>query len=226
MREIGIRLGTESGATTPVVYVIDDDAAVRDGLQELLAGAGFEPVVFASAERFLAVCDGARRGCVVLDVAMPGMSGPELQAALAARGIDLPIIFLTGHGTVAMSVRAMKVGALDFLEKPVAGDDLIAAVRNALTASAQRNGDQAERAAAQARYAELTAREREVMALAVAGLANKQVARQLGLSHRTVEIHRARAMRKMGAATLLELARAAQLCAQAPARRADPKESD
>jgi len=201
---------------TPIVYVVDDDDAVRAGLEQLLATAGFRVQGFASAEAFLAAGAAGGEGCLVLDVAMPGMSGPELQAALARRASGLAIVFLTGHGDVGTSVRAMKAGAVDFLQKPVAGATLIAAVREAIRREARAHEDQAFRAAARARYAKLTAREREIMALAVAGLANKEIGKRLALSHRTVEIHRARAMRKMRAANLLELARAAELCGIGP----------
>jgi len=197
---------------TPTVHIVDDDAAVRQGLEQLLGASGFRVQSFASAEAFLAACEKGCAGCVVLDVAMPGMSGPALQAALAERNLHLPIIFLTGHGDVPTSVRAIKAGAVEFFEKPVASDLLIAAVRNAMVLEASQHEDQALRAAARARYAKLTAREREIMALAVAGLSNKEIGRRLGVSHRTVEIHRSRAMRKMRAATLLELAHAADLC--------------
>ncbi|MDX1376423.1 MAG: response regulator [Burkholderiales bacterium] len=206
------------------VHVVDDDAAVRRGLGLLLTGAGFEVRSYASAEAFLAESGASPAGCLLLDVAMPGMSGLELQAVLAARGVRLPVIFLTGHGDIPSSVRAMKDGAVEFLEKPVAGDVLIAAVRGALALDAGRHADQTLRAAAQARYATLTEREREIMALAVAGLSNKLIARRLGISHRTIEIHRARAMRKMRAASLLELAREARLCDLAPPERQAPGE--
>lgn len=211
-------------AASPVIYVVDDDAAVRDGLDQLLSGSGFEVRPCADADRFFAACDPARPGCVLLDVAMPGMSGPALQESLAQRGIALPVVFLTAHGDVPTSVRAMKAGALDFLEKPVAGETLLAVVRSALAQHEHHRAEHTARTTARARYAKLTAREREVMTLAVAGLANKEIARKLGLSHRTVEIHRARAMRKMHASTLLELARAAELCGAAPASVASVEE--
>ncbi|MCL4798748.1 MAG: response regulator [Burkholderiales bacterium] len=210
---------------TPIVYIVDDDAAVRRGLEQLIASGGFMVRSFASAEAFLAACEQGCAGCVVLDVAMPGMGGPQLQSVLAQRGLRLPIVFLTAHGDVATSVRAMKAGAVDFLEKPVSGATLIAAVRKAMALEARQHEDHALRAAARARYAKLTAREREVMALAVAGLPNKEIGKRLELSYRTVEIHRARAMRKMRATTLLELAHAAALCgidATGAAPAADP----
>jgi two-component system response regulator FixJ len=201
----------------PAVHIVDDDAAVRQGLEQLFAAVGLQVRTFPTAEAFLAECqqEGCA-GCVVLDVAMPGMSGPELQAALAEREIRVPIIFLTGHGDVPTSVQAMKAGAMEFFEKPIASAALLAAVRNAMAHDAREHEDQAARTVARAYYAKLTGREREVMALAVAGLSNKEIAKRLALSHRTVEIHRARAMRKMRAGSLLELAHAAELCGIAP----------
>lgn len=194
------------------VYIVDDDEAVRRGLEQLLLAAGFEAHSFASAESFLSSSAGTEGGCIVLDIAMPGMNGLDLNAVLHERGVHLPVIFLTGHGDVPTTVRAMKDGALEFLEKPVAGETLLRAVRAALKLEESRHEDHAERAAARARYGTLTAREREVMALAITGLPNKVIARRLALSHRTVEIHRSRAMRKMQAGSLLELSHAAELC--------------
>jgi len=197
---------------TGTVFVVDDDAAVRDALVQLLEADGLRAKACASAEAFLAACRPGRAGCVVLDVRLPGISGLELQRALAARGIRLPIIFLTGHGDVATSVRALKAGALDFLEKPVQGEELLAHVRNALQLNARDQREQADKTAAQARLARLTPREREVMPMVLAGHPNKEIARRLGISHRTVEIHRTRVLQKMGAATPLELAAVAQAC--------------
>jgi RNA polymerase sigma factor (sigma-70 family) len=207
----------DSCDVTSTVYIVDDDAAVREGLEQLFAAAGLDVHSFASADAFLAECQHKGcAGCVVLDVAMPGMSGTDLQAALAERAIRVPIIFLTGQGDVPTSVQAMKAGAMEFFEKPISGPILVAAVRNALARSDREHEDHAARIAARSCYAKLTGREREVMALAVAGLSNKAIAKHLALSHRTVEIHRARAMRKMRAASLLELAHAAELCGIAP----------
>jgi FixJ family two-component response regulator len=158
----------------------------------------------------------------VLDVRLPGMSGPELQAALAARGVRLPIIFLTAQGDIPTSVRAVQAGAIDFLEKPVAGDLLVQRVRGALRIDGQQRKEQAQATRAQVRYAQLTPREREVMGLLVAGQSSKEIARRLGISHRTVEIHRTRVMHKMHATNLIELAAAAAACYTSPERGSRP----
>lgn len=198
----------------PKVYVVDDDAAVRDGLVLLLESAGFAIDVYASASEFLAAAHVIPPGaCLLLDVRMPDMSGPALQAELARRGIDLPIIFLSAHGDIPTAVQAIKAGAADFLTKPVDGDLLIGRVQAALAMS---SADQRRAVANRSRcagVAGLTAREREVMRLAVTGHANKEIAQRLGISHRTVEIHRARVMRKTGAANLVELVHLAEDCA-------------
>lgn len=201
-------------SSPPKVYVVDDDAAVRDGLVLLLESAGFAIDVYASAGDFLADAHAIPRGaCLLLDMRMPDMSGPELQAELARRGIDLPIIFLSAHGDIPTAVQAIKAGAADFLTKPVDGDLLIGRVQAALAMS---SADQRRAVANRSRcagVAGLTAREREVMRLAVTGHANKEIAQRLGISHRTVEIHRARVMRKTGAANLVELVHLAKDCA-------------
>lgn len=181
----------------PTVMVVDDDEAVRDALALLLESAGFPVQSFASAEEVLPVCCAEQPGCLVLDVRMPGMTGPELQIELGRRGIRVPIIFLSAHGDIPMAVRAVKEGALDFLTKPVDGETLIGRVREALMQNHH----------ARQCLAELTGRERQVLRLAVAGFANKEAARRLGISHRTVEAHRARIFEKTGTANLLELAR-------------------
>jgi FixJ family two-component response regulator len=191
---------------TSTVFLVDDDDAVRDSLGRLLEAAGLSVERYASAEEFLAGYQPARAGCLVLDVAMPGMSGLELADALAARGIQLPIIYLTAHGDIPMSVRAMRAGAEDFFEKPVRGEALIARIHGALARDSQRRDDEAISIAAREKLSHLTSREREVMLLAIQGHQNKEIARLLGISHRTVELHRSRVMRKTGAATLLELA--------------------
>ena len=191
------------------VFVVDDDAAVRDSLTLLLEQEDFVVEAFASAEAFLAACRPTQRSCAIVDIRMPGMDGMQLQSELSKRGIALPVIFLTGHGDIPLSVRAIKMGALDFLTKPVTGSALMQSVQAALLES-ERLGSQSELIQnAAARIASLTEREREVMVLAVEGLPNKEIARRLGISHRTVEIHKARIMQKTGADTLLDLARIA-----------------
>lgn len=186
----------------PEVLVIDDDQAVRESLVLLLESAGFKAESFASAEDYLATHFPGRAGCLVLDVRMPGMQGPELQVELERRGICLPILFLSAHGDIPLAVRSIKAGALDFLTKPVDGELLIERVQQAFARNAQAHGC----------LDILTARERQVLRLAVTGLSNKAIACRLGISHRTVEAHRARVFEKTGAANLLELARWCESC--------------
>jgi FixJ family two-component response regulator len=197
---------------TQTVFLVDDDAAVRDGLTQLLMAHDMVVRAYANAEDFLEACRPRDAGCIVLDLQLPGMNGTALQSELAERGIDLPIIFLTGYGDVATSVHALKSGAVDFLEKPPSSQVLIERVRTALALNAERRREQAGRRRAQSRFAALTPREREVMAHAVAGHPNKKIARMLDISHRTVELHRARVMHKMGAATLVDLIELARAC--------------
>lgn len=197
------------GAT---VFVVDDDAAVRDALTHLLAAGGYAVEGYASAEAFLAACDPDRPGCVVLDIQMPGMSGLELQTALAERHLPQPIIFLTSHGTINMAVQACKQGAFDFLQKPAEGSALLARVHAALQADAERRRKEAVRSTLVARCAVLTAREHEIFPLVAAGRSSKDIARRLGISHRTVELHRARIMHKLNVHTLVELAAVAEAC--------------
>ncbi len=195
-----------NGAT---VFVVDDDRAVRDSLTLLLEQEDIVVEVLAGAESFVAACRPTSKSCAIVDLRMPGMSGMQLQAELSKRGILLPLIFLTGHGDIPTSVRAIKAGAVDFLTKPIMGSELLTSVKAALRES-ERMSMQAEASqTATASIASLTEREREVMALAVEGLPNKEIARHLGISHRTVEIHKARIMHKTGADTLLDLARIA-----------------
>lgn len=192
------------------VFVVDDDPAVRDSLTLLLEEEDLCVASFASAEAFLADCRPPPRSCAIVDIRMPGMDGMQMQAELSGRGVLLPVIFLTGHGDIPLSVRAVKAGAVDFLTKPVTAKALLESVHAALLESA-RLASQAEvnQTAVQC-LATLTERERQVMALAVEGLHNKEIARHLGISHRTVEIHKARIMHKTGANTLLDLARIAE----------------
>jgi len=194
----------------PTVFVVDDDPAVRESLTLLLEQENIAVESFDSAESFLSACRPAPSSCAIVDVRMPVMDGMQLQTELSRRGITLPVIFLTGHGDIPMSVRAIKAGAVDFLTKPVTAKALLESVRAALLESARRNSQAETNQSALARVGCLTQRERQVMVLAVQGLANKEIARRLGISHRTVEIHRARIMRKIGVETLLDLARVAR----------------
>ncbi|AMK75755.1 MULTISPECIES: response regulator transcription factor [Methylomonas] len=190
--------------TQPCVFIVDDDDAVRDSLGLVFETADLAYQTFASAEHFLeSYCPG-QPGCLVLDVNMPGLDGHELQAELNRRHIHLPIIFLTAYGDIPMTVRAIKAGAVDFLTKPVSTELLIDRVQAALRLEAN---TYAKGQAVSNRLAGLTARELEIMGMVVAGLANKEIARRLGISHRTVEIHRAKVMEKTGATNLLELVR-------------------
>lgn len=185
----------------PTIFVVDDDDAVRDSLGELLDNAGFCVEAYASADDFLRHVDAGRVGCVLLDVRMPDMSGIELQAELGRRGARLPIVFLTGHGDIPMSVEAMRAGAVDFLTKPAEGRVVIDRVGLALNSSVE----------AQRVVGALSARERQVLVRVIAGQSSKEIARALGISHRTVEIHRAHAMHKTGGRTPVELAGIARL---------------
>jgi RNA polymerase sigma factor (sigma-70 family) len=191
--------------------VLDDDASVRRALERVLRAGGHRAETFASASEFLEHAQRAgpgALGCLVLDVQLPGLSGLELQPALADAGLDLPIVFITGHGDIPMSVRAMKAGAVDFLPKPVAAEALLGAVEQALARAARARTDQAERRDARRRLQTLTPREREVLALVTAGRLNKQIAARLGISVKTVKVHRARALDKLGAASVAEAVRA------------------
>ncbi len=192
------------------VYVVDDDEAVRDALALLLETAGFDVQGFASAQAFLAICNAECRGCIILDIKMPQMEGPALHRELLRRGVRLPVIFLTAYGSITQSVQAIKAGAVDFLTKPVEGNLLLERVREAMSQNLQHQEHSEHHRELLARLSSLTAREQEVMALAVTGLTNKEIAQRLNISHRTVEIHRARVMHKTGAASLLALARMAE----------------
>lgn len=191
------------------VFVVDDDAAVRDSLSMLLEAAGHTTETFPSAADFLDTCTPGTYGCVILDLNMPGMDGLALQEEMVRRGIRIPVIFLSGHGTIPETVRAIKSGAMDFLTKPVDGSQLLARVQDALRECSrlQQRGQVSHSAAS--RMSTLTDRELEVMVLVVAGRTSKEIADRLAISYRTVEIHRARIMQKTGATNLLELARLA-----------------
>lgn len=187
------------------VFVVDDDEEVRDSLTVLLQSVGLRVRGYASAQGFLDDYDPGRSGCLVLDIRMPGMSGTELQERLGDRRATLPIIMVTGHGDVSLAVKSMKAGALDFLQKPFNEQELLDLVHHALAADEERRSASNRRQAVIDRLASLTPREREVMELIVDGKANKNIAAALGLSQRTVEIHRARVMKKTGAESLAEL---------------------
>ncbi len=199
--------GARPGSSENTVFVVDDDPDIRDSLLLLLQSANFNVEIFASAKAFLDSGAPMRPGCLIADVRMPDMDGLELQSELVRRGISLPVIIITGHGDVPLAVRAMKAGAIDFLEKPFNETALLASIRRAYAtgASSMREARAAETAAA--RMAQLTEREREVLALVVSGRANKEIARELKISPRTVEIHRAHVMEKMEAGSLAELVR-------------------
>jgi FixJ family two-component response regulator len=192
------------------VFVLDDDPAVRESLSLLLELEEYAVKTFDCAKAFLEDCRHVPRSCAIVDIRMPGMDGMQLQSELSKRGVLLPVIFLTGHGDIPMSVRAIKAGAADFLTKPITGDELLKSVRAALIESTRLITQAKTHQAASDRVAGLTEREKEVMTLAVEGLHNKEIAQRLGISHRTVEIHRARIMYKTGADTLLDLARIAE----------------
>jgi two-component system, LuxR family, response regulator FixJ len=191
----------------PTVFIVDDDAAVRDSLKMLLKSVGQLVETFGSAQEFLDAYKEDRPGCLVLDIRMPGMSGLELQAKLNERHAILPVIFITGHGDVPMAVEAMQAGAVDFIQKPFRDQDLLDRINQALDKDGANRAALAEKGAIATRLATLTPREREVMELVVRGKANKVIAGDLTLSQRTVEIHRARVMEKMQAASLAHLVR-------------------
>jgi two-component system response regulator FixJ len=193
------------------VFIVDDDEAVREGLGALLAAKRYKVETFASAEDFLAALQPGRTGCLVADVRMAGMSGLDLQRELGRRGQPIPTVIITGHGDVPLAVAALKAGAVDFLEKPFDSDAILASVEEALRRAGRRPETGFDPAEIAARAAGLSAREREVMDLVVAGHPNKVVAHRLGIAIRTVEIHRARVMEKLGARNLSELVRMAIL---------------
>jgi FixJ family two-component response regulator len=187
------------------VYVVDDDDAVRKSLRMLLKTEGFNVVTFPSAEEFLTMCNQETTGCIILDVNMPEMDGPALQLELNRRGLLLPIIFLTGQGSIPLTVRVLKAGASDFLTKPVDGSELLSCVKQALVKCAELKIQAAESQLKAVRLATLTDREKEIMSLIIAGHSNKEIAEQLDISPRTVENHRAHIMEKTGAINLREL---------------------
>jgi FixJ family two-component response regulator len=208
LRPIASNVGSVSmSAQNPVVFVVDDDISVRDSLEMLIRSAGFTSEIFASAHAFLNHPRVSVPNCVVLDISMPGLSGLELQQRIARERPDMPIIFVTGHGDVPKTVQAMKAGAVEFLTKPFSDEVLLGAIRQALERSRIALGREAELHDLQRRYTSLTVRERQVMALVVAGLLNKQVGAELGISEITVKAHRGQVMQKMKADSLADLVR-------------------
>ena len=194
----------------PVVYIVDDDESLGQALESLFRSVGLAARVHGSVQSFLASSPGGEPGCIVLDVRLPGLSGLDFQDRLDEFGIALPVVLMTGHGDIPMSVRAMKAGAVDFLAKPFRDQDMLDAVAAAIDRDRDRRRTEENSAALRARYATLSPREQQVMALVTAGLMNKQAAGELGLSEITVKIHRGAAMRKMGARTLADLVRMAE----------------
>ncbi len=194
--------------TTATVLIVDDDASVRSALARLIRSAGWQAKTFASAREFLEQGPPAGPGCLVLDIRMPGLSGLDLQAELTARGFQMPIIFITGHGSIPLSVQAMKGGAVDFLTKPFKDQDLLAVIQEALQKSVRLQVVQAEQADIQGRLQTLSAREQEVLRLVVKGLMNKEIADALSVCEGTVKAHRGRVMHKMRVTSIAELVQA------------------
>ncbi len=208
-----------SESTAPLVIVVDDDGGVREALSSLFRSVGLEVALFGSAAELLAAKIPERPRCLVLDIRLPGVSGLDFQAQLANSALDMPIIFMTGYGDIPMSVRAMKAGAVDFLTKPFRDQDMLDAVSSAIEKDRETRASAKALAGVQSLYQGLTAREREIMALVTAGLMNKQVAGEVGLSEITVKIHRGNVMRKMGARSLADLVRMAEALGIDNARR-------
>lgn len=194
-----------SSTAAPIVFIVDDDISVRESLELLIRTAGWQPETFASAQEFLARPRVLTSSCLVLDVSLPGLNGLDLQKCIAADRSDMPIIFITGYGDVPMTVQAMKAGAVEFLTKPFGDDVLLNAIQNAIERSRTALLHEEEIRTLRDGYASLTRREREVMALVVSGLLNKQVGGELGISEITVKAHRGQVMRKMEAGSLADL---------------------
>jgi FixJ family two-component response regulator len=194
----------------PIVFVVDDDASVREALKSLIRSVGLQVELFGSAQEFLQRKQPDAPSCLVLDIRLPGISGLDFQRKLTEANIPIPIIFVTGHGDIPMSVRAMKAGAVEFLTKPFRDQDLLDAIHVALERNHARHQREGEIAALRKRFESLTPREREVLPRVVSGLLNKQIAAEIGTSETTVKVHRGQLMRKMGARSLPELVRMAE----------------
>lgn len=200
---------SEQDQAQPVVFVIDDDAPLREALSSLFRSVGLQVKAFASAPEFLEIKLPEGPCCLVLDVRLPGLSGLDFQSELARSNIDIPIVFMTGHGDIPMTVRAMKAGAVEFLPKPFRDQDMLDAVQTGLERDRNRRRRAGDAAKLQASFSTLTSREQEIMSLVTSGLMNKQIAGQLSVSEITVKVHRGNVMRKMGAKSLAELVRMA-----------------
>jgi FixJ family two-component response regulator len=197
-------------ATEPIVYVVDDDADVRDGLNSLFQSVGLNSQAYASTTDFLAVKHSDQASCLILDVRLPGLSGLDFQAELAKTHSNIPIIFITGHGDIPMSVKAIKAGAIEFLAKPLREQDLLDAVRIAIDRDRERRKTEMRNRDLRERYESLSAREQQVMRFVCTGLMNKQTAAEIGISEITVKVHRHNVMKKLGAKSLPELVRMAE----------------
>jgi FixJ family two-component response regulator len=209
-RIVGYELGSsDMTRAVPIVFVVDDDVSVRESLELLIRCEGWQPEIFASAQEFLARPRVLTPSCMILDVSLPGLNGLELQKRIGVDRIEMPIIFITGHGDVPMTVQAMKAGAVEFLIKPFSDEVLLNAIRDALERSRAALDQAAEMRTVRDSYASLTSREREVMALVVLGLLNKQVGAELGISEITVKAHRGNLMRKMKVDSLAALVKIA-----------------
>lgn len=196
--------------SSPVIAIVDDDPSAREGLQSLIRSAGWRVETFGSAQEFLARRGADAPSCLILDLQLPGLSGLELQKRMAQVELEIPIVFLTGHGNIPASVQAMKAGAIEFLTKPVEEEDLLQAIEDAIERDRRTRRQNAEIHDLQLRYETLTVREREVMQQVISGLLNKQIAAELNITDFTVKIHRAQAMRKMRADSLADLVRMAE----------------
>jgi len=202
---------------SPVVHIVDDDASLRGALDSLFRSVGLETQPFSSAQEFLQSGRASAEGCLVLDIRLPGINGLDFQAQLAASGVTMPVVLMTGHGDIPMSVRGMKAGAVDFLTKPFRDQDMLDAVAAAMAKDAAVRAEQGGADAVRGKFDTLSEREKQVMALVASGLMNKQVAFELGLSEITVKIHRGNAMRKMEAGSLADLVRMAEALKLRPA---------